>query len=124
MVMQKKKQVKKSTVLPLVDRRMLILMEYVIQSDKYKVDSESDFLFSIGFNPGNLWNLKNGRSTGRPQSFTLKHITAACKLYGVDANWFIDENYTEMHRKDKPMDVVSNLTSAVLMAINELKKRQ
>jgi hypothetical protein len=120
-----KKIVKKQPVLPLVNRRMFLLMEYVMQSDKYpKIKKESDFLITIGFTAANLWNLKHANYTGKPQSFTWIQVAAACKVYGVDANWLIDEDYTEMFRKDRPMDVVSNLTSAVLMAIDELKKRQ
>ncbi len=121
MVMSK---VKKPIVLPLATRRMFILMEYVMQSDRYKVDSETDFLNSIGFNPANLWNLKNGVNKGKPTSFTLSQITAAYKIYGVDANWFVDETHIEMLRKDKPVDIISALTSTVLMAIDELKNGQ
>lgn len=124
MVAATKKAVKKQLPIPLVNRRMFILMDYVIQSERYKIDSKSDFLNSIGFSPENLWNLQNGNYKGKPQSFTLMQVATACKIYGVDANWFIDESYTEMHRKDKPVDIVSALTSTVLMAIDELKKRQ
>jgi hypothetical protein len=49
---------------PIWDKRMLLLMRHCI--DEEICETQRDFLESVGFNPNNIAQLRNG-----PQNFTI-----------------------------------------------------
>jgi hypothetical protein len=83
--------------LPLWDERMLLVMKYVIANNIRDIGTKTAFMKAIGFsNAANLTQIKTGL-----QSFRLEHIQAACKLFNLDANYFVDSSCTLMNRGKK-----------------------
>lgn len=94
MTVLKRSTMPRKKILGLPERRILELMEYVIDTglQKYK----RGFFQSIGMlGANNLWQIKNGGKV------RLNHIIQACEVYGLDANWFVYEDHTTMMRKKK-----------------------
>jgi chorismate mutase len=63
-----------------VDERMIELIERLITAGTIK--TRQQFLDAIGMLKQDYRNVTIGR-----RSFRIEHITAACKEYGVNANW-------------------------------------
>lgn len=62
------------------DTKMLELLQTL--KDKGTIRFNTDFYEAIGLKKQNLTRIKNGAA-----HFTPEHIRAACKEFGVNANW-------------------------------------
>lgn len=104
--------------LPLWDERMLLVMKYVISNGIKDIHTKTAFMQAIGFSSAaNLSQIKTGI-----QSFRLEHIQAACKLFKLDANYFVDSSCTLMNR-GKKSSAMQQLREAVQAVGIELGKR-
>ena len=104
--------------LPLWDERMLLVMKYVISNGIKDIHTKTAFMQAIGFSSAaNLSQIKTGA-----QSFRLEHIQAACKLFKLDANYFLDDKCTLMTR-GKKSSAMQQLKEAVQAVGIELGKR-
>lgn len=68
--------------LPIWNSRMILLMRHCI--DLELVDTQKDFLESIGMAPSQLRQVRMGK-----QSFTIDQIVRAAKKYKISANWIL-----------------------------------
>lgn len=93
--------------------RMLKLMAFWISSGK--VDSTSEYCDMIGYRRNNIDNIKKGR-----QSFTIDHITKACRLTGANSNWILGLESTMMRKvSTQPLEQIKQ---AVIALESALKK--
>lgn len=90
--------------IPIWDTRILLLMKHCM--DLELCETQKEFLESIGFQPTNLRQVKNG-----VQSFTLEQIHAAAVKYKVNVNWIFGLD-DEMRAK-KPGAVLVQLKDAI-----------
>ena len=104
--------------IPLHDKRMLLIMKYVVDNNLKGVFTDKDFCKSIGYqHASNLTLVRNGL-----QSFRVKHITRCCELYGIDANFFIFSKHTNMFREGRGVRPMMQLKEAVQVISMELNK--
>jgi len=101
--------------LPIWDQRMFELIEITIADPGNKIKSEEEFLQLIGI---------NAKSTGTQvkagkQSFRIKHIQAACKIFGRSADWFLGLT-DRTHRLDVQLNPLQQLKQAVRLVEQEL----
>ena len=97
------------------DQRILTLMRHCI--DLQLCDTQKEFLESIGFQPTNLRQVKNGQ-----QSFTLEQIQAAAIKYKINVNWIFGLD-NEMRFK-KSADVLVQLKDVVRALDADMKKNK
>lgn len=97
------------------DQRILTLMRHSI--DLQLCDTQKEFLESIGFQPTNLRQIKNGQ-----QSFTLEQIQAAAVKYKINTNWIFGLD-NEMRFK-KSADVMVQLKDVVRALDADMKKNK
>lgn len=104
--------------LPLWDERMLLVMKYVISNGIKDISTKTAFMQAIGFSSAaNLTQIKTGI-----QSFRLEHIQAACRLFKLDANYFLDDKCTSMFKQGKKSSAMQQLKEAVQAVGIELGK--
>lgn len=95
------------------DQRVLVLMRHCI--DLELCDTQKEFLETIGFQPTNLRQVKNGS-----QSFTLEQIHAAAVKYKINVNWIFGID-TEMRFK-KSADTLTQLKDTIRALEATLKR--
>ena len=95
------------------DQRILLLMRHCI--DSQLCDTQKDFLESIGFQPTNLRQVRNGS-----QSFTLEQIHSAAEKYKINVNWIF--GFGEEMRLKKSSDILTQLKDAVRAVEAEMIK--
>lgn len=102
--------------LPIYDRRMLELMEYIMATPKYKVATQGEFLASIGYvAKNNVKYIKDGSV-----SFRMKYFLTAINKYGLNPGFFFQAD-APMFQKGK-VSPIDNLKDAVRV-IEQLNKR-
>ena len=102
-----------ATKLQIWDQRILLLMRHCI--DLQLCDTQKEFLESIGFQPTNLRQVKNG-----DQSFTLEQMYQAAVKYKINMNWVFGLD-NEMRIK-KPADMFLQLKDAIRVLEGTMKK--
>lgn len=98
--------------LPIYDQRMILLMRHCMDSEV--VESQKDFLESIGFNPASLKDVRAGR-----RSFTVEQMVAACKKYKVNMNWLT--GFSSDMRIAKSRSALQNLKDSVRVLESEMR---
>lgn len=101
------------------NKRMLSLMQFVVANKINGITNKTNFLASIGFNNlSNLVQVENGK-----QSFTVEQLIAACELYNIDGNWFLNPKFTKMtYVSGEKFNPVKNLKEAVEIIISDRQK--
>ena len=104
--------------LPLWDERMMQVLKFVKAHNLNQIYTQKDFLLAIGFdNVGNLTQVKKGL-----QSFRMEHISAACELFNVDANFFFIQTHPNMFKTGTAKTGIQFLREAVKLVSAELAK--
>jgi len=104
-----------ATKLFITDQRMLLLMQWAIQTGIAK--SRREYLLKIGFEPANMSNLNK---TGK-QGFTKHHILKACEITGASADYIFGFTSIKLRRATrKPIDQLKEIVGAIEL---ELRKK-
>lgn len=105
--------------IPIYDQRVLDLMANAIGTGR--VDSQKDFLESIGFNPTNLKQVKKQIGERGRQSFTVDQMIATCKKYGVTMDWLTgltnDPTPAKQVKKKTPVQLLEEAVLAVKSSV-------
>ena len=111
-----KKEYKK---LEIYNERMIAVLEFIVNNDKYSIKSASEFLQSINYpNQYNLYKIKKGL-----QGFRLEHFEKAKQVHNIDMNYFFDIEHTEMFLRDsKNVSTYHRLLEVVHMIGLEINK--
>lgn len=75
-----------------LDNRMFELYEELKSRNILRF--KRTFCDACGIPEQNMYNIKKGIN-----HFTLIHVVNVCKYYGINANWIIDLNETDLFRK-------------------------
>ena len=104
--------------LSLSNQRMLSAIQFITDNHIKGIKSERECLERIGMKfAGNISNIRHGS-----QSFTIKHITEICKLFSLDANYFVDELHTQLLKEKKSISPLMRLKDAVQAMANDIEK--
>lgn len=102
------------------DKRMLQFMDFVVHNRIKKVESDRQFLQSIGYtNSNNIGLIRNGH-----QSFRLEHVLQTIQLYGPDANFFFVRSHNKIFADKKSLPPLLALKEAVAVVAAHIETLQ
>ena len=101
----------KKTKLIIWNERMLLFIDHCLEAGI--VDTQRDFLESIGFPPTNIGQVRRGL-----QSFTLEHLRNASSKYQLNINWIVGLE-TDMKRRPAktPIQQLKDAVKAVELSM-------
>ncbi len=91
------------------DQRVLNVIDFFVKNKINGIETEADFLHPIGYlNVSNLILVKNGTN-----AFTAKQLQAIVNLYGVDANYLLNEKHLTMLYIGREVSPIIQIKQAV-----------
>ena len=103
------------------NRRILEVMNFVVANNLNSIPDETNFLKSIGYSsPKNVTGIKSGIL-----SFQMTHVENTCSVYGVSADFLLNEKIHKMflnQDKETPMFRLKVATKEVEIYLKDLER--